>query len=296
MGLKEIVNLYANMTLLEKEGPVLRLHDGVLKKISRVKGRVEIDCANHNIFTFRLKSTDDQIQVQVGGPWTFDGALIALEEPFGNEDIDNMSFNRMEFCVQIHRVPLLCMTKEIRQLLGNMIGLVKEVDVGLSMVCAGEFLRIRILIDITKPLRRCLRVNVLKGREETVMLLHYERLPNHYYRCGLLGHPTRECAKDPVLDGERMEVLSFGAWLRAMVPKKKWSRRGGSWAPSESDKQGGNWKQRANPSSEGWWRSPLIRGSGTAHAVLKGDAARVKWLTNVDATDINDKINEFQCQ
>ncbi|KAK4845926.1 hypothetical protein QYF36_010815 [Acer negundo] len=70
-----------------------------------------------------------------------------------------------------------------------------------------------------------------------------------------------------------MEVLSFGAWLRAMVPKKKWSRRGGSWAPSESDKQGGNWKQRANPSSEGWWRSPLIRGSGTAHAVLKGQSS-----------------------
>ncbi|TXG58006.1 hypothetical protein EZV62_015835 [Acer yangbiense] len=76
--------------------------------------------------------------------------------------------------VQIHRVSLLCMTKEIGHFLGSMVGVVKEVDVEVSGECSRDFLRVRVVVDIAKPLRRCLRVDVIGDGEETVMILRME--------------------------------------------------------------------------------------------------------------------------
>ncbi|KAK2640714.1 hypothetical protein Ddye_022477 [Dipteronia dyeriana] len=70
------------------------------------------------------------------GPWSFDRALLVLEEPTGKGDIHGMKFNKVAFWVQIHNVPMICMTTEIGRFLGNMIGEVKEVDTGKS----GDFL------------------------------------------------------------------------------------------------------------------------------------------------------------
>ncbi|KAK3211190.1 hypothetical protein Dsin_015896 [Dipteronia sinensis] len=86
------------------------------------------------------------------------------------------------------------MTKDIGQFLGGMVGDVIDMDVGHSGKCSGEFLRVRINLDVTKPLRSCLRVDVMGDGNETIMLLQYERLPNHCFQCGHLGHSTRECS------------------------------------------------------------------------------------------------------
>ncbi|KAK2662642.1 hypothetical protein Ddye_001216 [Dipteronia dyeriana] len=168
---------------------------GVLKKIWRVKHDVEIELVANNIFTFHFSSEDDRMQVLAGSPWTFDGALIVLEKPTGKGDIWSMKFDMAEFLVQIHQVSLLCMSKDIGCFLGSMVGEVKEVDVGDTVECSGEFLRVRINMNIGKPLRRCLRVDAMGDGEETVMLLRYERLTFHCYRCRRLGYYTRECTR-----------------------------------------------------------------------------------------------------
>ncbi|KAK3193183.1 hypothetical protein Dsin_024493 [Dipteronia sinensis] len=57
--------------------------------------------------------------------------------------------------------------------------------------------------------------------EATMMIVRYERLPNHCFRCGRLGHSMQECSvtSEAVGIGGR-EELHFGDWMRATGPEK----------------------------------------------------------------------------
>lgn len=56
----------------------------------------------------------------------------------------------------------------------------------------GEFLRVRIILDITQPLPRCYKLWVERKLVGWVGL-KYERLPNFCYWCGSVGHGNRDC-------------------------------------------------------------------------------------------------------
>ncbi|KAK3184761.1 hypothetical protein Dsin_032047 [Dipteronia sinensis] len=224
MNLEDIARRYATMSLVEKERPVQCLKDDL-------KMGVEIEIVKNNFFLFHFKTGEDRCWVLAGGPWTFDGDLIMLEMPTGRGEIENMRFNLADFWVQIHCVPLLCMTKEIGQFLEDFVGNVLEVDMDASGDWVGKFLRIRILLDVEKPLRRWLRVDVMRDGVETPMILKYEQLPNHCFLCGHLGHPTRECPEgvDTEKDLTRVEEMPFGPWLKAALPEIRKRLRSRKW-------------------------------------------------------------------
>ncbi|KAH7557304.1 hypothetical protein JRO89_XS11G0111800 [Xanthoceras sorbifolium] len=98
-----------------------------------------------------------------------------------------MEFRWTTFWIQIHNIPLICMTKQIGIRLGQHIGTVKEIDVGSSGDCFGKFLQVHVCIDIQKLLRRALRVKMDGVTEEKTLLLKYERLPEHCYLCGMVA-------------------------------------------------------------------------------------------------------------
>ncbi|KAK1568409.1 hypothetical protein Q3G72_024074 [Acer saccharum] len=84
----------------------------VMNSIWRVREGVDIEALEGNVFAFHFKNTADEKLVQSGGPWTFDRAIIAMEEPAGTEDIEHMKFNSVEIWVQIHNLPLLWMPED----------------------------------------------------------------------------------------------------------------------------------------------------------------------------------------
>ncbi|KAH7567791.1 hypothetical protein JRO89_XS07G0149900 [Xanthoceras sorbifolium] len=87
--------------------------------------------------------------------------------------------------------PITQLGSDLRRL--GQIGAVCEVDLGTTGDCAGKFLRLRIRIDVSKPLRRCIRVDLDGSGKAVTMLLRYERLPEFCFQCGHVGHATREC-------------------------------------------------------------------------------------------------------
>ncbi|KAL5829848.1 hypothetical protein ACOSQ3_019316 [Xanthoceras sorbifolium] len=85
------------------------------------------------------------------------------------------------------------MTRNVGLHLGQNIGQVKDIDVGASGNCLGKFLRLRVEIDTSRPLKRVLKLKLDGMEEEKLLLLKYERLPEYCFCCGLLGHAYREC-------------------------------------------------------------------------------------------------------
>ena len=106
--------------------------------------------------------------------------------------------------------------------IANEIGVPLLVDAPKSGLAWGPFLRIRVDVDITKPLMRGKMIQI-EGMEKGWVHFKYERLPIYCYRCGILGHQERECQKTKkgcfTVDEDDFQ---FGPWLRVMGPKLKW--------------------------------------------------------------------------
>ncbi|KAK2661449.1 hypothetical protein Ddye_000023 [Dipteronia dyeriana] len=138
MDIAEIMKLYASLSLKEREGPVHRLHDGL-----KVAGAQKLAlCLAGKILSLDLVNRES-FQSMIARIWKVQKGVE----------------------IEISNILMLCMTKDIGYYLGNMLGDVREVDVGSSSDCLGKFLRVRIAILIDKPLRRFLRVDVLCDEE-----------------------------------------------------------------------------------------------------------------------------------
>ncbi|KAI9192043.1 hypothetical protein LWI28_017501 [Acer negundo] len=119
------------VTVLGREGAVAVSIGGWFCEISGGRGAtqgVEIKAVEGNVFAFYFKNNADRRHILARGPWSFNSSIIAFEELIGTGDIRSMKFSKVEFWVQIHNLPLLCMPREVRKFLGKMIREVKEVD------------------------------------------------------------------------------------------------------------------------------------------------------------------------
>jgi hypothetical protein len=108
-----------------------------------------------NLFLIEFENEWDKIRIMEGRPWTFDGNLVSLA------DLDNptlrIGFQKgiiASFWVCMFNLPLACMSKEMGKRIGASVGTVEEVDVDEDGVGWGEYLRVRITLDLSKPLSR----------------------------------------------------------------------------------------------------------------------------------------------
>ncbi|CAL2240421.1 unnamed protein product [Prunus armeniaca] len=96
-------------------------------------------------------------------PWKFDKKLVLLEEPDGTVAPSKMNLKFGDFWVQIRNVPLLKMTKKLARSIGDRIGKCIDISRCEGGEVVGGFMRIRVRIDIAKPLWRGLRITFPGG-------------------------------------------------------------------------------------------------------------------------------------
>ena len=72
----------------------------------------------------------DQRRILCTRPWSFNRCLFVLTEPTGIGDFSKQNLNFCSFWIQLHKLPLMSMTKVVGLLFGSMIGEVVEVDKG----------------------------------------------------------------------------------------------------------------------------------------------------------------------
>jgi hypothetical protein len=135
-----------------------------------------------------------------------------------NEFEEKLALSQMEFLytpiwVQVHDLPLLCMSRGVGVKIGESLGILEDVDVAGDGAGWGRCLRLRVVINLGKPLERG-RALEFGGRSHWVSF-KYEKLPMCCFQCGRVVHARQGC---PVRRPQRINVeegeKQWGPWIR----------------------------------------------------------------------------------
>lgn len=210
----------------------------------RPKAQVQIINIEEDRFVFSFQTKGARDTIMRGGPWTFNHSLLIMAEADGLLDPLTISLRYQEFWVQVKGLPLACMTRAMGKLIGDTLGTYVVTDQSRRGDCFGSFLRIRVLLDVRRPLRRWLavRLPIASGTVEWVQI-RYEKLPTTCYLCGMLDHGEKECGL--YTGKERNDTdKPYGLWFQQDVLGPDYRKPKG--------------RRFGLPSSEGWSiRAPM---------------------------------------
>lgn len=145
--------------------------------------------------------------------------------------IENIPLFHVEFWIQVHNLPAGMMLEKVGTTLANFAGSFVEYDKNNNTSFWRRYMRLRVRIDVRKPLRKNTKVKN-KGGDWCTVLFKYERLGMFCFVCGILGHTEAKCevrfamAKD---DGTR----GWSSELRANI-RRSGCNSGSKWLKNES--------------------------------------------------------------
>lgn len=167
-----------------------------------------------NLYAFQFYHWRDMSKVMEGRPWCFDNMLVLLKEAEGDEQPDQVIIHHSPFWIRLKNLPLNMRSNDVvKALIGNMGEIL---DIEDDVLGIGRYRRVKVLLDVNKPLRRYRKIRDRKGADLQVDFA-YERLPFFCLACGIMGHAEKDCHS--VFDEDKCERLGWHMGLKA-TPRK----------------------------------------------------------------------------
>ncbi|KAL0430337.1 UNVERIFIED_CONTAM: hypothetical protein Sradi_0659700 [Sesamum radiatum] len=167
------------------------LKSTLLLAFNPVRG-MEFKLLDGNRFLLKFHHIVDRNRVLDGCPWSFDKNLLILNSIAMNENPQDVNLDWAAFHVHVHGLPLSKMSKDMARFIGDYLGRFIDVDADSAGHVWGSSMRLRVSLDVSKPLRRVLKLRTTLG-DEQLLSFTYEKLPNFCYICGCLGHLSKFC-------------------------------------------------------------------------------------------------------
>jgi hypothetical protein len=214
-----------------------------------------------NMFLFTFNQAVGKRRALEDGPWMFGKDLVVMADFDESKSLEELEFIYIPIWVRISKLPFGIMNKVVGEAIGGEMGEFMEMEKEEDGSAVGRFLRIKIRMDIRKPLMRGVMVQVEGKQGEPRPLwcpVVYEYLPDFCYTCGLIGHIDKTCATKL----QKGEVQHYSKALRFIPERRRLEDGAGErgWQPRSSWRQGSG-------SSRGSWgsggRLPLRHGSGS---------------------------------
>ncbi|KAL2899528.1 hypothetical protein RDABS01_024610 [Bienertia sinuspersici] len=134
-----------------------------------------------------------------------------LDEVKGSAQPSEILLTHCPFWILLYNLPLNSRSEKDINTMARSIGEVMEVEN--DGIMWDKSMRVRVMLNVVKPLRRILHIKTKEGNLTTIDI-KYERLPTFCYACGRIGHIERDCE---VVSEEERGVDKM--WLRAS-PRK----------------------------------------------------------------------------
>lgn len=193
---------------------------------------INIKELEQGIYLFQFFQAQDMQWVTNGGSWTFDNAMLVLEKVPPGEESTNVQLWHINIWLQIHDLPMGFMSETVGKQLGNFFGEFLQYDAKNNSSIWRECMRIRIRLDVRKPLKRKKKIVKKDGKEFTVTC-KYERIGDFCFCCGMVTHTERFCRKsleNRDAEGEK----EWGLWLKAL-PRRVANQGQSRWLRKEGD-------------------------------------------------------------
>ncbi|CAM0909452.1 unnamed protein product [Alopecurus aequalis] len=213
---------------------------------------LEVRPMGPNMFLAEFGSEADRSRVAKGGPWCIGRHAILLKEFDPRIKPDEVVFNELPIWARIMNLGYGLMNSERGIPLASRLGKVERAEVDENGRAWGSFLRVRVSIDASEPIMRCVSVHSKKMNHTFHYDVMYEKLPIYCFSCGRLGHSSLLCPTPAERNAEGKLSYDGG---RLCVPDRKKYEGGGSVDRSQSSKA--SW-------------SGTDRGSGSKSATPEG--------------------------
>ncbi|KAM0907786.1 hypothetical protein ACQ4PT_015917 [Festuca glaucescens] len=172
--------------------------------------------AGENLFVIQMHCLGDWKKVVHQGPWTFRGWAVLIEDYDGKDDPERFVFGGLYVWAQIHGIPEIYRKPWIVDDLARRVGKTREVQMSPKLFYEGNYVRIRVLVELNRPLKRVVSLNI-DGEGKKRLYVKYEKVPFFCKHCGIIGHNHEECG-DGVWGAKDLQYGDFMFATRRTTP------------------------------------------------------------------------------
>ncbi|XP_074287844.1 uncharacterized protein LOC141612999 [Silene latifolia] len=161
-----------------------------------IKGKLTLTDLTCPYYIARFTSREDYEHVVTQGPWMIDDHYLTIRKWVPNFIPSEDSIKFLTAWVRIPNLPVEYFNEAFLRKVGSKVGKVIRVDRNTASAERGQFTRMSVEVDISKPLLSKFRLN---GK---IYPIQYEGLKMICFKCGKLGHNSEACHKGHELSEE----------------------------------------------------------------------------------------------
>ena len=161
------------------------------KPLWRAKNGFKIQREGDHKVLFIFDNKEDMGRILSTEPWSFDKSLVVTQSFDRNSSVEELSFDKVSFWVQVHNIPIRYRNRSVAEDICDSISQVHR-SAENSEGGGGSYMRVRVTLDVYQPLCRG-RVIKLEEGEKIWVSFKYQSLPNICYQCGCFDHGDKYC-------------------------------------------------------------------------------------------------------
>jgi hypothetical protein len=199
----------------------------------------------------------------------FEKDLVVMMDLDETKGVEEMEFVHNPIWVRVLKLPFGMMNKVTGEAIGEEIGSFMTMDLDEYGTTRGRYLRIKVRLDIRKPLMRGVTMCVGDVEKSIWCPMEYDFLPDFCYTCGIIGHVDRSCVKK-VGEGEIQQ------WSKKLccIPDRRRNEEGSACFGGGSRGSFGSWRSGSSGSRGSFG------GSSSLYQIGRGGSDAPTWRNN----------------